>query len=476
MTLHCYSFIGGEFRTESGSFERRNPADGELAAVAELADAETVDAAVAAAVDAFESWRWSTGFERGHLLRELARLSLERLDDLATSMTLELGKPLDEARGEVRKFADAMAFYGEEAERIFGETIPNRSNDYLSVVAKEPIGPVAAITPWNYPVELLGWKLGGAIGAGCTMVIKPSEYTPGAAQIVMECVRDAGFPPGVVNVVYGAGEVGAMLAGHPDIAKLAFTGSNATGQKLFSTVQGVTRLTMELGGSCPLLVSKHADLDLAAAGAVRRAFRNAGQICIAVNRIYVEEPVADAFVERVVALTDKLTVGDGYADPGADVGPVAMAEIYDRTTAHVDDARRRGARVLTGEQPHPAGGLFLNPVVVADAPHDSQIMTQETFGPAVGIASCASLDEAVDHANAVPGGLAAYLYTENLGEAMRYAARLDFGNVGVNTTDAGIINAPYGGRRESGFGYEHGREGLEGYLQLKHVRIRHSHE
>jgi succinate-semialdehyde dehydrogenase/glutarate-semialdehyde dehydrogenase len=427
-------------------------------------------------VGAFVSWRWSTGFERGHLLRELARLSLRRLDDLATSMTLELGKPLDEARGEVRKFADAMAFYGEEAERIFGETIPNRSNDYLSVVAKEPIGPVAAISPWNYPVELLGWKLGGAIGAGCTMVIKPSEYTPGAAQIVMECVRDAGFPPGVVNVVYGAGEVGAMLAGHPDVAKLAFTGSNATGQKLFSTVQGVTRMTMELGGSCPLLVSKHADLDLAAAGAVRRAFRNAGQICIAVNRIYVEEPVADAFVERVVALTDKLTVGDGFADPGADVGPVAMDEIYERTTAHVDDARRRGARILTGEQPHPLGGLFLNPVVVADAPHDSEIMSQETFGPAVGIASCTSLDEAVEHANAVPGGLAAYLYTENLGEAMRYAALLDFGNVGVNTTDAGIINAPYGGRRESGFGYEHGREGLEGYLQLKHVRIRHSHE
>ena len=476
MTVHCYSFIGGEFRTESDSFQRHNPATGELAAVAELADAATVEAAVAAAVRAFESWRWSTGFERGHLLRELARLSLERLEDLATSMTLELGKPLDEARGEVQKFADAMAFYGEEAERIFGETIPNRSGDYLSVVAKEPIGPVAAITPWNYPVELLGWKLGGALGAGCTMVIKPSEYTPGAAQIVMECIRDAGFPPGVVNVVYGAGEVGAMLAGHPDIAKLAFTGSNATGQKLFSTVQGVTRLTMELGGSCPMLVSRHADLDLAAAGAVRRAFRNAGQICIAVNRIYVEAPVADAFIERVVALTDKLTVGDGFADPGADVGPVAMGEIYDRTKAHVDDARRRGARILTGEQPHPAGGLFLNPVVVADAPHDSQIMTQETFGPAVGIASCASLDEAVGHANAVPGGLAAYLYTENLGETMRYAARLDFGNVGVNTTDAGIINAPYGGRRESGFGYEHGKEGLEGYLQLKHVRIRHSHE
>jgi succinate-semialdehyde dehydrogenase / glutarate-semialdehyde dehydrogenase len=475
MTLHCSTFVNGEFRTGAERFERRNPATGDVVAVAELADAATVDAAVAAAVQAFTTWRSSTGFERGRLLRRFAQLSLERIDDLATSMTLELGKPLDEARGEVRKFAQAMVFYGEEAERIFGQTIPNESNEFVSIVAKEPIGPVAAITPWNYPVELLGWKLGGAIGAGCTMVIKPSEYTPGAAQILMECLRDAGFPPGVVNVVYGDGAVGAMLAGHPDIAKLAFTGSNATGQKLFKTVQGVTRLTMELGGSCPMIVSRHADLDLAAQGAVRRSFRNAGQICIAINRIYVDEPVADAFTERMVALTDKLVVADGLDDPKADVGPVAMEEIRARTTAHVADARERGARVLTGEEPHPAGGLFLNPAVVADAPLDSKIMTEETFGPAVGLAAVGSLDDAVAHANAVPGGLAAYLYTSDLSEAMRFAARLDFGNVAVNSVDAGIINAPYGGRRESGFGYEHGREGLEGYLQLKHIRIRHTH-
>lgn len=473
--LHCQTFIDNEFRSGAETFDRRNPATGEIVAVAELADAATVDAAVAAARRAFRSWSRTSGFERGALLRELARTATDRRDELATSMTLEMGKPLNEARGEVSKFAQAMRFYAEEAERIGGETIPNESTDYLSVIRHEPVGPVAAITPWNYPVELVGWKLGGALGAGCTMVIKPSEYTPGAAQILAECAREAGFPHGVVNVVQGPGEVGALLAGHPRIAKIAFTGSGNTGQQLFRTVSGVTQLTMELGGSCPMLVSRHADLDLAAAGAVRRSFRNAGQICIAINRIYVERPVIGDFAERVAELTRKLTVADGYAHPDADVGPVTMEEIRARTALHVADARERGGQVVTGAEPHSAGGLFLNPAVVVNAPHDSRIMTEETFGPAVGITPVDSLADAVEHANAVPGGLAAYLFTEDLGETMGLSADLDFGNVAVNNVDAGIINAPYGGRRESGFGSEHGRAGLENYLQPKHVRIRHRH-
>jgi succinate-semialdehyde dehydrogenase/glutarate-semialdehyde dehydrogenase len=224
-----------------------------------------------------------------------------------------------------------------------------------------------------------------------------------------------------------------------------------------------------------MLVSRHADLDLAAAGAVRRSFRNAGQICIAINRIYVERPVFGDFVDRVAELTRGLTVADGYENPGADVGPVTMEEILERTTAHVSDARERGARLAAGGEPHPAGGLFLAPAVVVDAPHDARIMSEETFGPAVGVTPVGSLDEAVQHANDVPGGLAAYLFTEELGETMQVGNALNFGNVAVNNVDAGIINAPYGGRRESGFGSEHGRAGLEGYLQLKHVRIRHTH-
>lgn len=473
--LHCSAYIDGEFRTGGERRERRNPATGEVVATFDVAGRETVDRAVAAAKRAFADWGRTSGFTRGAMFRRLAEITLGRVDELATCVTLEQGKPLDEARGEVRKFAEAMRFYGEEAERIHGETVPNESTDYLSVVVREPVGPVAAITPWNYPVELIGWKLGGALGAGCTMVIKPSEHTPGAAHLIAGYIGEAGFPPGVFNVVHGAGETGALLAAHPDIAKLGFTGSNRTGQSLFRTVEGVTQLTMELGGSCPMIVSRHADLDLAATGAVRRAFRNAGQICIAINRIYVEDAVLGEFVDRMAELTAALTVTDGFATPDADVGPVTMEEIRARTAAHVADAVERGARLVAGAGEHPAGGLFRNPAIVVGAPHDSLIMTEETFGPAVGIAGVESLDEAVAHANAVAGGLAAYLYTDHLGETMRLGRDLDFGNVAVNSVDAGIINAPYGGRRESGFGSEHGREGLEGYLQYKHLRIRHTH-
>ncbi|HWK25533.1 MAG TPA: aldehyde dehydrogenase family protein [Solirubrobacter sp.] len=473
--LHCQTFIDNAFRSEAARFERRNPATGDVVAIAETASEASVAAAVEAAVRAFATWGRTTGFERGALLRRFAELALERRDALASVMTREMGKPLDEARGEVSKFAQAMRFYAEEAERIGGETIPNESREYLSIVKHEPIGPVAAITPWNYPVELAGWKLGGALGAGCTMVVKPSEHTPGAMQLLAECLRDAGLPDGVVNVVHGDGAVGALLAAHPAIAKVGFTGSNATGQKLFKTVTGITQLTMELGGSCPLIVSRHADLDLAARGAVRRSFRNAGQICIAINRIYVERPVAAEFTERMADLTRRLVVADGFANPAADVGPVTMEEIRARTTRHLQDATARGARLVAGAEPHPAAGLFLNPAIAADAPLDAQIMTEETFGPAVGVAAVDSLADAARHANAVPGGLAAYLYTEDLHETMALSDDLDFGNVAVNTVDAGIINAPYGGRREAGFGSEHGRAGLEGYLQPKHVRIRHSH-
>lgn len=473
--IHCRNLVDGELVDGRDRFERRSPATGEVVAVAEIADEAIVDRAVEAARRAFVDWSRTTGFERGALLRALADASERRLDELATSMTLEQGKPLDEARGEVRKFAQAMRFYAEEAERIDGRTIPNESNDYLSIVQREPIGPVAAITPWNYPVELIGWKLGGALGAGCTIVIKPSEHTPGAAQLLAECVQEAGFPPGVVGVVHGAGEVGAALVAHPGIRKVAFTGSTATGASLLRTVHGATPFTMELGGSCPLIVSRHADLDLAAAGIVRRGFRNAGQICIAVNRVYVESTVADELTERVVARTRELTIDDGLANPTADMGPVTMAEIRDRTLAHVQDAADRGGDVRAGGSSHERGGLFVEPTVVAGAPVDSLLMTEETFGPAVGIAPVPTIDEAIAAANRVPGGLAAYLYTEDLGETMRTGASLDFGNVAVNTVDAGIIQAPYGGRRESGFGVEHGREGLGGYLQLKHLRIRHTH-
>ena len=458
--LRCRTFAGGEFRTEKETFERRNPATDEVVAIADLADAAAVDAAVAAAVAAFASWGRTTGFERGRLLRELAQVALGRLDDLATSMTLEMGKPLDEARGEVRKFAQAMRFYAEEAERIGGETIPNESDEFLSVVRKEPVGPVAAITPWNYPVELVGWKLGGALGAGCTMVVKPSEYTPGAAQILAECIAAAGFPPGVVNVVHGAGEVGALLAGHRDIAKIAFTGSNATGQRLFKTVDGVTRLTLELGGSCPMLVSRHADLDL------RRG--RGGPPLVPQRRADLHRDQPDLRRAPGAGRVRRPRRGAGLGahrrrrlrDPGADVGPV---DDGGDPRAHRGARRRRrerGATVATGAEPHAAGGPVREPRgrrrrAARRADHDRGDVRAGRRRHARRLAGRGRRSTPTPCRAAWPPTSSPRSWARR----MQVSAALDFGNVAVNNVDAGIINAPYGGRRESGFGSEHGREG-----------------
>jgi succinate-semialdehyde dehydrogenase/glutarate-semialdehyde dehydrogenase len=292
--------------------------------------------------------------------------------------------------------------------------------------------------------------------------------------VLSECVA-AVLPPGVVNFVYGDGSTGQALAEHPDLAKIAFTGSMRTGQAIFRAVTGITALSLELGGSCPMIVTAQADLEAAVAGATRRSFRNAGQICIAINRIYVQDAVYGEFVSRFAEAADALRVADGTDEPSADVGAMTMQETYQRTLDHLADARERGARVVAGGGPveELRPGLFLRPTVVADVSGSARVMCEETFGPLAGVAPFRSLDDAIARANAVPGGLAAYAYTRDMGESFALARELDFGNVAVNNVDAGIMNAPYGGRRESGFGSEHGHEGLESYLQLKHVRIRH---
>jgi succinate-semialdehyde dehydrogenase/glutarate-semialdehyde dehydrogenase len=471
--LACRNFYSGAWHDSSGpTLDRNNPATGELAAVAPCSTAEEVDAAVTAAVAAFATWRRAVPAERARHLHRLAEVCDGRVDDLARAITREQGKPLDEARGEVRKFVTALHYYAEEATRVFGRTIPNDTPGFTSIVQKEPIGPVAGIVPWNYPIELIGWKLAGSVAAGCTIVIKPSEYTPGSAHVLSECVAEA-LPPGVANFVYGDGETGQALVAHPEIQKIAFTGSMATGQALYRSVTGITALSLELGGSCPMIVTARADLAAAIQGATRRSFRNAGQICIAINRIYVQDSIYDEFVSGLAAAADALTVAEGLTAPGADVGSLTMNETYQRTLNHTADARERGAKVVAGGCPVEGPGLFLRPTVIADAPDGASVMREETFGPAVGVASFTDLDDAIVRANGVPGGLAAYVYTNDTRETFALSGELDFGNVAVNNVDAGIINAPYGGRRESGFGVEHGAEGLESYLRLKHIRLRH---
>ncbi|MFI6350110.1 aldehyde dehydrogenase family protein [Streptomyces sp. NPDC050560] len=473
--LVCRNFHDNAWHDSTGEpIERRNPANGELAAVAPRATAEETARAVASARDAFPEWKRAVPAERSRLLHELAAACATRSEDLATAITREQGKPLDEARGETAKFVTALHYYAEEAVRVYGRTVPNDTPGFLSIVEREPLGPVAGIVPWNYPVELIGWKLGGATAAGCTIVVKPSEYTPGCAQVLSECVA-ATLPPGVVNFVYGEGGTGAALAGHPDIAKVAFTGSLRTGEALFRTVSGITGLSLELGGSCPMVVTDTADVAAAVAGATRRSFRNAGQICIAVNRVYVQRGVYEAFTAGLAEAADALTVADGLAVPDADVGALTMDETYRRTLDHIEDAVARGAEVVAGGGPVDglAPGLFLRPTVLARAPADALVMHDETFGPLVGVAPFDDLDDAIERANGAPGGLAAYAYTQDTRETFALARGLDFGNVAVNNVDAGIMNAPYGGRRESGFGSEHGPEGLASYLQYKHVRLRH---
>ena len=459
----------------AGEFAVINPATGiEIARVPQATDA-VVDRAVAAARGAFASWRDAGPHARAELLRRVAAIVDERRDAIARLLTAEQGKPLDEARGEVAKVARTFEFYAGEAVRVLGVTIPNEETGFLSLVEKEPIGVAAAIAPWNYPVELIGWKLGGGLAAGCTLVVKPSEWTPLSAIALLDCLVAAGLPPGVVNLVHGGGAVGAALVSHPDVDKIAFTGSERVGAGIFRTMGGIKSVSLELGGNCPMIVTASAELSAAVRGALRRGFRNMGQICIAVNRIYVHRSLHDRFLEALVEGASRLSIADGLVRPDADLGPMTNAEGVAKVERHVADARDKGAEVLCGGA-RPEGferGHFFAPTVISGCRPDMLVMSEETFGPVLGVAAFDTLEEVIALANAGPYGLAAYAYARDVAEVFKLTRALTFGSVAVNNVDAGIMNAPYGGRKRSGIGYEHGREGMESYLALKHVRIRH---
>ncbi|MBB3934153.1 aldehyde dehydrogenase family protein [Aureimonas phyllosphaerae] len=472
-------FIAGQWQRGSGrALPVENPATGEVIGHIAAATAGEVDAAVAAARRAFRPWARLAPKERGAALHRLGDAISARADAMARIMTSEQGKPLNEARGEILKLAEACHFYAEEAERVHGEIVPGATTDHESMVVREPIGVVGAITPWNYPAELIGWKLCGALAAGCTIVIKPAELTPFTALAIAEACMEAKIPAGVVNIVTGKGsEVGQALVEHRDIDKIAFTGSSAVGLHIQRTTPIVRRMSLELGGNCPLIVAPSADLDAAAKGAARRGFRNMGQICIAVNRIYVARPHYESFLDRLKGAVERLTIANGLERPDADLGAMASAEPLEKTKAHLADALDKGARLVAGgsapEGETFARGHFFRPTVVADCTHEMKVMTEETFGPLVGVAPFDTLDEAADLANDTPYGLASYVYARDLNEVRALSQRLDYGNVAVNNVDAGVMNAPYGGRKQSGVGYEHGREGMLEYLNFKHIRIRY---
>jgi succinate-semialdehyde dehydrogenase/glutarate-semialdehyde dehydrogenase len=471
--------IDGAWRCGAGArIPVENPATGKVLAHIAAATSAEVNDAVAAARRAFRTWSRLAPVARAKALHRLGECIAGESDAMARTMTLEQGKPLNEAKGEILKLAEACHFYAEEAVRIHGEIVPNTTTDIDSLVVREPIGVVGAITPWNYPAELIGWKLCAALAAGCTIVVKPAELTPFTALAIGAMAKKAGIPPGVVNVVTGTGaEVGQALVEHPDVDKIAFTGSSAVGLHIQRSCPTIKRLSLELGGNCPLIVTATAALDAAVKGAVRRSFRNMGQICIAINRIYVARQVADVFVRALGAAADALVVGNGIEQPDADVGAMASAAPLAKTREHLADALAKGARLVAGGSA-PKGevfsrGHFFRPTVLADCTHAMKVMTEETFGPLVGVMAFDRLDEAIELANDTPYGLASYVYARDMDEVRYLSSRLDYGNVAVNNVDAGIMNAPYGGRKQSGVGYEHGREGMLEYLNFKHIRIRY---
>lgn len=467
------AYINGVWRQTTHTLSVVNPANGErLADVPDCGTQETLEAADAASA-AFRDWSARPAVERARLLEAWHDAIIAQEDDLARLMTLEQGKPLAEARAEVRYGASFLKWFAEEARRVYGDTIPAPTRDRRIIVLKQPVGVVAIVTPWNFPIAMITRKAGAALAAGCTLVIKPSELTPLSALAIAALAERVGVPAGVVNVVTGQpAPIGAVLTSDPRVRKLSFTGSTAVGQHLMAQSAGtLKRLSLELGGNAPFIVFEDANLDLAVQGVMVSKFRNAGQTCVCANRILVESSVYDAFAARLTTAVAQLVVGNGL-DEGVTVGPLINARAKDKVLAHIDDALSKGAVARGAEKPD-VGGQFVTPTVLLEATADMRVSSEETFGPVAPLFRFTGEDEAIAMANSTPHGLAAYFYTEQLSRTWRVAERLECGMVGVNTGSVSLEVAPFGGVKASGFGREGSKYGLDDYLQLKALHIGH---
>jgi succinate-semialdehyde dehydrogenase/glutarate-semialdehyde dehydrogenase len=467
------AYVGGTWiAADSGlTFDVRNPATGErLASPPRLGTAET-RRAIAAAAAAFPSWSSQLAKDRSKVLRRWFDLIVENTDELARIMTLEQGKPLAEARGEIGAGAAQVEWAAEEAKRVYGDVIPTGAAGKRYVVLKQPIGVAAGITPWNFPHSMVTRKAAPALAAGCTFVLKPAEQTPLSALALAALAEAAGIPAGVFNVVTGNAEdapvIGAELTSNPTVRKLGFTGSTAVGKLLMAQCAGtVKKVSLELGGNAPFIVFDDADLDAAVAGALASKFRNAGQMCISPNRILVQSGIHDAFVDRLATAAAKLRIGDGLAD-GTDIGPLIEADAFAKVSEHVEDARSRGASPVVGGGPSDLGGTFYQPTVLTGVSSAMLMSREETFGPVAGITRFTTDAEAVALANDTPFGLAAYFYTRDLSRAWRVAEGLESGMVGINAVALANEAAPFGGVKESGIGREGSKYGIEEWVETK---------
>jgi succinate-semialdehyde dehydrogenase / glutarate-semialdehyde dehydrogenase len=465
-------FIDGQWleAEQNKNFAVINPATGETIAHVPSVSEQQVVKAVEAADQALQSWKQTTAKERSILLKKWYQLMIEHQEDLAIILSTEQGKPMTESRGEILYGASFIEWFAEEAKRTYGDVIPHDKQGRRLLVIRQPVGVVAAITPWNFPNAMITRKVGPALAAGCTVVIKPASETPLSALALAALAEEAGIPKGVINVVTGsAREIGGILTQHPLVRKVSFTGSTAIGKLLMQQCSStMKKISMELGGNAPFIVFEDADLDKAVEGAIASKFRNSGQTCVCTNRILVQNSIYDTFVEKLAAAVAKLKVAPAF-EPGAEQGPLINEKAVEKIQEHIDDATSKGAKVICGGQRHQLGQTFFEPTVLTDVTPDMQVAQDETFGPLAPVFRFTEEAEAIRMANDTEFGLASYIYTQNLSRAWRVSEALEYGMVGINEGLISTEVAPFGGIKESGCGREGSKYGIEDYQELKYL-------
>ena len=462
--------IGGQWVNGEEKIAVRNPATGEVIAnVPRFGHAETTSA-IEAAARAMPAWAAKTAKERAVILRRWFDLIIANTEDLASIMTAEQGKPMAEARGEVAYAANFIEWFAEEGKRAYGDVIPAHDKSMRLLVVKQPIGVTAAITPWNFPAAMITRKAGPALAAGCPMIIKPASATPLTAFALCRLAEEAGVPPGILSCITGnAGEISDAFCSNPLVRKISFTGSTETGRDLMANAaQHITKLSLELGGNAPFIVFDDADLDAAVAGAMQSKFRNAGQTCVCANRLYVQDGIHDAFVERLSKAVGDLKIGNGF-DEGVTIGPLINEGAVAKIESHINDALAKGATLAAGGRRSELGGSFFEPTVMTGMTRDMLVAKDETFAPLAPVFRFSDEAEVVRMANDTCFGLAAYFFARDLGKVWRVAEALEYGIVGVNTGLISTEVAPFGGVKESGLGREGSKYGIEDYLEIKYI-------
>ena len=467
-------FVNGQWSDSKNgkTLKVNNPATLEIIGKVPNFSAEETKSTINDANEAFQSWKNSTAKERSIILKKWSDLIIENVDDLAKIMTIEQGKPLAEAKGEILMGASYIEFYAEEAKRVYGDIVPDPRPGKRIVIIKQPVGVVGAITPWNFPNSMITRKCAAALAVGCTTVVKPASQTPFSALAVAELAKEAGFPNGVFNIITGsAKEIGLELTKNPKIKKISFTGSTEVGKILMEqSASTVKKISMELGGHAPFIVFDDADIDEAVAGALQSKFRNSGQTCICTNRLFVHESVYDTFLQKFTNGVKKIKVGNGL-DEGIASGPLIDKSSLEKVIDHVQDAVNAGAKIAVGGDVHPLGGNYYQPTVLSNVSTKAKITFEETFGPVAPVYKFSNDDEVIKMANDTPYGLASYFYSRDIGRIWRVAEALEYGIVSVNNGLPTIPEVPFGGVKESGMGREGSRYGLDDYLIIKYISM-----